>query len=110
MLNILPAAFLIAAQNQAYLAAQGDARVLDGLHGVQRGHGGALVVAGAAAVHAAVFNHSAVGGILPAVALGHHVQMRQDGQRVLVAALAQIGMGDIAVKVLRLKAHLLAIG
>ena len=73
--HVFPAAFFVAAQDQAHLALERDARHLHGFHGVQGGYGRPLVIARAAAVHLAVLDHGAKGGIVPAVTHGHDVDM-----------------------------------
>ena len=101
--QILHAALLVAAQDQAAFAPERDARIEDRLHREQRGHTRALVVAGAAADQTAIDDLAAVGIVIPAVALGHHVQVRQHSHGLVT--LANLRVAAVAVDVARLHAQ-----
>ena len=85
MLQAAHAAFLVAAQNKPYAAPERYAAFLYGLHGVQRRKRGALVVHGAAGIKLAVVYFAAVGGIRPARALRHNVQMAYNAKLLITA-------------------------
>jgi len=105
--EILHAALLVAAQNQAAAAAERNARIQNGLHREHGGHTRPLIVAGAAADHATVDDFRAVGIVIPAIAFRHDVQMAQHGDHLV--ALADFRVAAIAVHVARLHAQALQI-
>ena len=102
VVQILHAALLVAAEDQAALAAQRNARVHNRLHGEHRRYARALIVAGAAANETTVDDLAAVGIIVPAVTLGHHVKVGQHGDGLL--ALADLRIAAVAVEVARVHA------
>ena len=81
------APLLVAAQEDADPALHLDAALLQGVEGVEGGHRRTLVVRRAPAVHGLVVDLGAVGGILPARALGHHVQVGHDGHDLVALAV-----------------------
>ena len=81
VMDIGAAALLVAAQNQAAAAGEGNVQVLDRFHGHESTDGGALVVRRAAAIDAPVDDFGFKGfGDGPALPRGDHVQVGQDVQ------------------------------
>ena len=103
VIDVAPAALLVAAKNQANLLFQGHARQRQGLHGHQGGNHRALVVAGAPAINAVALPHGGKGRRLPAVPGGHHVQVAQHGNGLL--ALAHLRVAGVAVIILHREAQ-----
>ena len=100
----IPAArLLLGAEEDAHPLAQGRAAALDLIQGEQGGQNGALVVGGAAAVEAAVRDHTAEGGLRPAVAGGNHVQMAQHGHHFFPFAV--LGPAHHVVHISGAQAH-----
>ena len=106
--HVLPAGLLVAAQDHADALLQRHTGFLDGLHGVQRAQGRALVIAGAAAVDLVALAHGSEGIHRPAVTGGHHVQVAQDGNSLL-GFTGKGGVQRIALKAAGDEAFRLAI-
>ena len=78
--------------------------VLPELHGVQGHHAGTFVVDHAAADEVAVLAGDVVGLERPAGAGGHHIHMADDA-KLRVRFTGKVGVADVAVHIVRLKAH-----
>ena len=98
----------VQAEEQTHPAVQRDAEVSDGFQRKQTGHHRAFVVDGAAAIQLVVHDLRAIGRMMPALTLGHDVQMAQHGHHLVAGT--DLTPADVAVKVGRLKAQLLTEG
>ena len=99
-------ALLVAAENDADAALEGQAAVEEGFGGKEGGIGGAFVVAAAPRIDIAILEVGAVGRVRPAVAFGDDIEMAQRGD--VFGALAELGVARIPIHVFGAEAELLA--
>ena len=104
--HIAHAGLLAAAHDQAEGVVWLDAQLLHALHGVQAQYGRALVVRYAAAVDVAVLFNHIVRVVAPAVALRNNIEVTEQGDLLLPAAISCAAR--VVIIILGGKAHLLA--
>ena len=104
--HIAHAGLLAAAHDQAEGVVWLDAKVLHALQGVQAQHGRTLVVRYAAAVDVAVLFNHIVRVVAPAVALRNNIEVTEQGDLLLPAAISCAAR--VVIIILGGKAHLLA--
>ena len=78
--KVCHAGLLAAPEIQLHRVLQPGAQLFQAAQGVQRRHGGALVVAAAAAYNIPVFHPRLKGRRSPSLPRGHHIQVAEDAQ------------------------------
>ena len=99
---------LVQAEQQPDTAVERDAQIPDGFQREQAGHHRAFVVNGPPAIQPAALDLGGVGRVMPALALGHHVQMPQHRHHLVPGA--DLAPADVPIHVGGLKAQLMAEG
>ena len=99
---------LVQAEQQPDTAVERDAQIPDGLQRKQTGHHRAFVINGSPAIQPAALDLGGVGRVMPALALGHHVQMPQHRHHLVPGA--DLAPADVPIHVGGLKAQLMAEG
>ena len=97
--HVLHADLLGGAEHDAQLALADDARIAQSAQAVQRDDRRTLVVGHTAAVGVAASDRHVKRVAIPALAGGHHVEMRHDDGVLL--ALAELGVHRVVIAVLR---------
>ena len=99
---------LVQAEQQPDTAVERNAQIPDGFQREQAGHHRAFVINGTTAIQPAALDLGGVGRVMPALALGHHVQMPQHRHHLVPGA--DLTPADVPIHVGGLKAQLMAEG